>query len=642
MRQKLKSYKILIIEDSKMFNNILARLLSKNGHQTTQAYSLAEGMEQLENNGFDYILLDLILPDGEGDEVIDALPKNIRHKVIVLSASDDMQRRDYLFDAGVLDYFSKSSPLDVILKDVNDLLYELENNPLINILVVDDSTFMRRMIKSALAAKKYNIYEANSAEAGMEILQSNKINLLLLDYEMPGENGAMMLEKIKSQKKFLSLPVIMVSSKTDKDVIARVLKHGANDFIHKPFSTEELLLKCNLQIKAYNYFQIIEQKERELQDVVEKLHAEKNAKSQFLANMSHEIRTPLNAIIGFVDLLKEHIVDEKPKEYLEVVNSSSQHLLGVINDILDLSKIENKKIELENEPFETRKLFGEILTLFKAVAKLNDVKLELDIDEKVPDALNGDELRIKQIVSNLLSNAIKFTPKGKRVILRLGYDDAKLLVEVIDEGIGIAEDKLEKIFEEFSQADSSTTRKYGGTGLGLSISSKLVAIMNSKLEVKSTLDEGSRFYFLLTLDEAKIIHEKEKKLDETKVAGKKVLLVEDNKANQMYMKILLGKLRMEFEIASDGLEAVEMFKNGSYDAVLMDENMPNLNGMEATKKILEFERAWEIEHTPIIALTANALKGDRERFLEAGMDEYLTKPVNKESLVVAISTVLGA
>lgn len=640
MQEQSLSYKILIIEDSKFFSKLLAKSLSKNGHHTAQAYSLREGMEQLDTKSFDYIILDLILPDGEGDQVIDALPKNIRHKVIVLSASNDIQRRDYLFEAGILDYFSKSNPLEMILKDINDLLYELKYNPRINILVVDDSAFMRRMIKNSLAPKRYNIFEANCAETGLEILKNNNINLLLLDYEMPNTNGAMMLEKIKSQTNFLSLPVIMISSKNDKDIIARVLKHGANDFIHKPFSTEELLLKCNLQIKAHIHFQLLEQKEKQLKEVVEKLSIEKDAKSQFLANMSHEIRTPLNAILGFVDLLKEHTTDQKSQEYLDVVDSSSQHLLGVVNDILDLSKIESKKIELENEAFDVYKLFSETVALFKAVAKSNEIKLQLEIDSNIPHALYGDALRIKQVVSNLLSNAIKFTPQYKQVTLQLSYPDSRLRVEVIDEGIGIASDKLEKIFEEFSQADSSTSRKYGGTGLGLSISSKLVALMHGKLHVKSTLHKGSTFYFILPLEKAKAIQKIEKISDETKIFNKKVLLVEDNKANQMYMEILLKKLHLEFEIAKDGLEAIEMFKNSSYDLILMDENMPNLNGLEALKQLVEIEKTTQSIHTPVIALTANALKGDKERFLEAGMDAYLTKPVNKEKLVEAISNVL--
>ncbi|MGM0623976.1 MAG: response regulator [Campylobacterota bacterium] len=636
-----KKYTILIIEDSKVFSKVLAKSLQKTGHSTVQAYSLQQGIEQIESKDFDFIILDLILPDGEGDQIIDELPKKMRQKVIVLSADKDIQRRDYLFESGVLDYFSKSNPLDMILKDINDLLCELEYNETVNVLTVDDSDFMRRMIKTVLAPKKYNIFEAEGAKEGMEILKNNTINLLLLDYEMPDIDGAQMLEQIKSQKEFLSLPVIVVSSKNDKEIIARVLKHGANDFIHKPFSTEELLLKCDLQIKEYIHFQLLQQKEKQLHEAVEKLHFEKNAKSEFLANMSHEVRTPLNAIVGFVDLLQEKIDDKGSKEYLDIIDSSSQHLLGVINDILDLSKIDNKKLEIEKNAFDVKKLFHNTIALFQAVAKQKNVSLHLAISQRVPEFVSADELRIKQVVSNLLSNAVKFTPNDKTVTLRLDYTEGLLSVEVIDEGIGIAEEKLENIFEEFSQADSSTTRQYGGTGLGLSISSKLVGLMGSKLQVQSRLHEGSCFYFSLPVAPANGTKPIDEQRQNKEIELENILLVEDNEANQMFMKVLLKKFNANIVVASDGLEAVEKFKNETFDLILMDESMPNLSGIEATKQILEIEQTWQKPHTPIIALTANALKGDREKFLEAGMDEYMTKPVDRKKLQKIFSKIFA-
>ena len=626
------SYEILVVEDSKTFNKILSKSLQQNGHRVDGVYTLKEALDAMEKKVYDFIILDLILPDGEGDQIIDDLPKKMRHKVIVLSGDNDIQRRDYLFESGVLDYFSKNNSIALILQDINQLLQELHLNEGVKILTVDDSDFMRRMIKNVLAPKKYTIYEASGVKEGMEILQKEQINLLLLDYEMPDINGAQMLEMIKADRKFLSLPVIVISSKQDKEIIARVLKHGANDFIYKPFSVEELLLKCDLQIKEYLNFQKLQIKELALQDAIKKLEYEKNAKSDFLANMSHEIRTPLNAILGFVALLKEETQEGKHQEYLDIVDSSSNHLLGVINDILDLSKIEKNAISLENEAFDIATMLQHLYKLFDVLAKDKGVVFVLEC-ENLPQGVLGDELRLKQVISNLLSNAIKFTSKGKKVTLKVQYDAGNLKVFVEDEGIGIASENVKNIFEAFSQADSSTTRKYGGTGLGLSISAKLVSLMQGQLQVKSELSVGSCFYFELPLEEVDLkeqLHPKTTKAVLNQDA--KILLVEDNRANQMFMQVLFKKMKIAFEVANNGVEAVQMFKSNSYDLILMDENMPNMNGIEATKKILELEEVWKKPHTPIVALTANALKGDRDRFMSVGMDEYLTKPVDRQKL----------
>jgi PAS domain S-box-containing protein len=382
---------------------------------------------------------------------------------------------------------------------------------------------------------------------------------------------------------------------------------------------------------------------QDITSIIEKeeaLQANKT-KSVFLANMSHEIRTPLNAITGFIEILKENIKDEKNREYLKIIESSSESLLNIIDDILDFSKIESGKLEIDKHPFEPKKEFKTITNLFDAKASKKNINLILDIDKNIPEVLISDPLRIKQVIANLISNAIKFTPEGKKIFITIFYKNNQLFVSVKDEGIGIAKDKQKHIFEAFSQEDSSTTRKYGGTGLGLAISSKLVELLGGKLKLKSEVGKGSEFYFSIPVEVGKL-EKKEENVSQNleKLKGKKILLVEDNQANQMFMKILLKKLGFVFDIANDGVEAVEKYKNNKYDFILMDENMPNMNGIEATKKILKYEKENNLKHTPIIALTANAIKGDRERFLEAGMDEYLTKPLNKNELMKIFSKFL--
>ena len=354
------------------------------------------------------------------------------------------------------------------------------------------------------------------------------------------------------------------------------------------------------------------------------------AKSEFLANMSHEIRTPLNAILGFIELLQENETNKEKLGYLSTVIKSSKSLLDIINDILDYSKIENGKLDLEYIDFNPTDEFNITKKLFYVKCKEKNISLYSNFIT-LPNSLNGDILRLKQVINNLLSNAIKFTPNNKNIFLNIEYKDEYLNIIVKDEGIGISKEYQTSIFKSFSQEDNSTTRKYGGTGLGLTISYNLVKLMGSELKLKSESKIGSTFYFAIPIKEGRSI-QKEENTDNNITINGKVLLVEDDKTNQLFMKIVLKKMGLSFNIASDGVEAVAMYKNNKYDILLMDENMPNMNGIEATKQILEYEKINSLKHTPIIALTANAIKGDRERFLNAGMDEYLTKPVDKKKL----------
>ncbi|MGB5866671.1 MAG: ATP-binding protein [Arcobacteraceae bacterium] len=364
----------------------------------------------------------------------------------------------------------------------------------------------------------------------------------------------------------------------------------------------------------------------------QKVENNNRIKSEFLANMSHEIRTPLNAIIGFVDILKDDEIDAKKMRYLDVIKNSSQNLLELINDVLDFSKIENSKIILEYRDINIVEELKFIVALFTIKVKEKNITFNITIDENLPQIIETDNLKLRQVIINLLGNAIKFTNENKTIEFDVKYLDNRLFVSVKDEGIGIEKNKQRLIFEPFLQADSSTTRKYGGTGLGLAISTRLIKALGGKLELESELGKGSKFYFDIPITISKNIKQKISPIESNKILSGKVLLVEDNKSNQLYMKIILKKLGLNFDIANDGLEAVEMFKQNIYDVILMDENMPNMTGIEATKIIRELERMQKLESTPIVALTANALVGDKKRFLDAGMDEYLTKPIDKKVL----------
>ena len=392
----------------------------------------------------------------------------------------------------------------------------------------------------------------------------------------------------------------------------------------------------------------VSEKTLALEEKIKELELATRVKSDFLANMSHEIRTPLNAILGFMQLLGRNETDAMRIKQFATVQSAGNTLVEIINDILDFSKIESGKLKIENIRFLTKKPFQDLSLLFSQKAHDEGVNLEFDFDKALPEYSTGDVLRLKQVLSNLLSNAIKFTPKFGHISVRVAYDDAtkSLICSVNDTGRGISKTHQQHIFEAFSQADSSTTREYGGTGLGLSITSKLLELMQGRIELESTLGIGSTFTFFLPLFtnvalEKEDISEHKVEQEPTDIMFEgKALLVEDNKANQMLMKIFLNEMGLEVSVAENGRDAYEICKDKHYDVVLMDENMPVMNGIESTKIIRQLEKENGYKKTPIIAVTANALGGDREKFLAAGMDDYVAKPVDVEILKAILSRYL--
>lgn len=377
----------------------------------------------------------------------------------------------------------------------------------------------------------------------------------------------------------------------------------------------------------YIYF-YLNNKEEKKQKEIETAMEYSKAKSIFLANMSHEIRTPLNAILGFVNLLKKEISSESGLEKIRIIQDSSNGLLKIIEDVLDLSKIESDKIEIDPVDFELKKEFELVMSLFELRMSEVNITSYLNISPDVPKFINADSLRIKQVLINLLGNALKFSYPNQHITTNVSYEDNLLTVSVQDQGKGIAKEKQKEIFKAFSQEDASTTRNYGGTGLGLSISTKLIHLMGGELKLKSELGLGSRFYFSIPVSEAFEVYESNEFTESIKFKGQKILLVEDNKSNQLLMTLLLEELNLMYEIAGNGKIALEMFKSSKYDLILMDENMPVMNGSESAKKIISYEQDNSLKHTPIIALTANALKGTRDKFIAVGMDDYLTKPID--------------
>lgn len=389
---------------------------------------------------------------------------------------------------------------------------------------------------------------------------------------------------------------------------------------------------------------------KHVEDTARSAESANKAKSDFLATMSHEIRTPLNGVIGFIEMLTGTNLNEEQLEYAQSIKTSGEALMALINDILDFSKIESGHMHLEARDFQLVSMLNETASMFIKNAAKKEVRLEVHITDQIPDTVVGDENRIRQIVTNLLANAVKFTPKGKIEVYvnskMLDADICELELEVRDTGIGMHADQLERLFRPFSQGDSSTTRKYGGTGLGLAISKQLAEAMGGRIWATSQDGQGSSFHIRIQLPVAQSVsapvvakaeqtpQQVVEKSDE-KPGDRyplRIAVAEDNVANQRVLMIMLRRLGWTADFSENGQALLEHLKGNPADLVFMDLQMPIMDGMEATSRIRKGEAGEALKSVKIVALTANALQGDEQRCLAAGMDAYVSKPIKLEVL----------
>ncbi len=520
------------------------------------------------------------------------------------------------------------------------------------ILIVDDKRENLVALEVVLKGLDVEFVRALSGNEALGQTLKHEFALGIFDVQMPEMDGFETLEIIHDDVDISYFPVIFVSAIYKEDqYVLKGIETGAVDFISKPIIPAILQGKVRVFLDLYKQKKLLESTNKELIVAKEKAEKKDLLKSLFLATMSHEIRTPMNGIIGVAELLKQTPLTSDQIDLVNIMSISGNNLLLIINDILDISKIEAGQIKLEPTRFDLHLVASEIITLLGLKAEENNNKLLLEIDKNVPKFFIGDPVRIKQILINLANNAVKFTKNGTvRVIISYlsteGKND-KVGFKVIDDGIGIPKNEIDKLFKVFSQIDQTTQREFGGTGLGLAISKSLVEMMDGEIGVTSKHGVGSTFWFNILLGKSDslgktnydIITDKET-LSTKSNSNLKILLVEDNLINQKVATGIIKQLGHNITIAANGKIGVELYKQNEFDVVLMDIQMPIMDGFTATEEI----RKWEQDNSKspgiIIALTANALKEDKEKCYDIGMNNFLSKPFKIKDIEKALSNIL--
>ena len=533
------------------------------------------------------------------------------------------------------------------------MLMSEDQLPLTNILIVDDRIENIIALEALLQRDDINLITTISPNEALRLCWEHEISIALVDVQMPEMDGFELVEILKSNPRTQEIVVIFVTAISKESKYAlKGLEVGAVDYLFKPLDPNITVAKVDSFITMVKNQQEIKRKNAELEKyqialIKAKEEAElgKKIKENFLANMSHEIRTPINGIIGLTHLMKNTVLDAEQANMIYLMEVSSKSLLGIVNDILDISKIEAGKFKIVRAETNILKLAQSIIDLMKFAVKEKGLQLILKTDPDLPEVILADALRLNQILMNLLSNAIKFTIQGS-VTLEvnvLAKTDTKVQIQfiVIDTGIGIAPESLGKVFDSFEQAEDNTAQKFGGTGLGLSIVKKLSELKGGELSLSSELGVGSKFWFtnwyeVVAIKESKVVAA----IDIIKFENISILVAEDNAINQFMMTKILKNWGIEPVIAEDGSKALEKLRERDFDLVLMDTHMPVMNGLEATARIRQDfdEPKCSI---PIISLSATIVEEEEQAARNAGANDILSKPFDPAVLYFKIKTLIN-
>ena len=631
--------KILVIDDDKVDLVTIIRSISHSGiiADVDSAFSAKEGIEKIKSLNYDLIFLDYMMPDGDGISFLKKLKDlGIETPVIFVTSQGDEKIASQAILGGASDYIPKTllTP-DGISQSIR------------NALKLYESQKQRKKTELALRINANRLSEAQKlAKIGSwEInLSDNEVffseqfyTIFEIDHNLEASIGLLKLRLIQPDDVELFETNLNYVKKNNSEVqFSHILtcKNGTVKYINE-------YIKClndenNEPVKILGTIQdISDQKNIENELILAKELAEQSVrvKEEFLTNMSHEIRTPMNGIIGFARILESTNLDSDQKQSVDAIKRASKNLLVIINDILDFSKIDADKMTFEDVNFSLSKNINSVIELLSPISKEKKIKLLFEIDPKIQDFLIGDTTRLSQILINLVGNALKFTEKGyvELIITQEEESETETFVRfsVVDTGIGIAQNKIDSIFESFNQASHGTARKFGGTGLGLTITRKLVELQGGAITVKSEISKGSEFSFLLQFKKVQkgilpITKAKKEQLSANFLKDTKILLVEDNELNQLLAIKVFQKWEKEIDIADNGKVAIDKIEKNNYDIILMDIQMPEMDGNELTKYIRT--NMGSKANIPIIALTAHATLVEEKRSLENGMNDYLSKP----------------
>ncbi len=642
---------ILVVDDVR--ENVLAvtNLIKEFGAQAVGASNGSDALDIVREVKLALCILDVQMPEMDGYELatnIRQSPLNADTPIIFLTAVRIDQISVFKgYRTGAVDYITKPINKEILLSKIRvflkleEIRMKLERTEKRYESILQEQSDI--VFRTDISFKITFVNNSMATLFNKEAIMMQGLSLFDLFPAIDKANYISEAKKLQPDTNSFSFEHSLDQEDPLSEKKQKWFFHQLNGIFNEYNVLEEYQIVCN---------DITERKsmEAELIAARRKAEAATESKSRFLANMSHEIRTPMSAIIGMVDLMKETEMSEDAQESMDIIKISANNLLSIVNEILDFSKIEANQIDIEQVKFHLKDLITDVIKVFEYAARDKKIRLLYEIDANVPDEIIGDPVRFRQILINLIGNAVKFTHEGKVDVQvqskSIDHENIELYIQVKDTGIGISEEGQKRLFKPFAQTDSDTKRKYGGTGLGLAISKNLAELMGGTVGMKSNDGEGSCFWFSVRFKQIKQQEQKAQALTASKITMKAgdaltVLIVEDNVLNQKVASATLRKMGHKVDIANNGKVGLEMATSNNYDLIVMDIQMPIMNGLDSTKAIRQYEKEHNINPpVKIVALTANALLNDRDICLEAGMDEYISKPFRKEDFIQVLDRIM--